>query len=150
MTFEKVELETWIPKVDNESIEGIFVKEEQDVGENKSMLYHMEVNGKPKAVWGSTVLNTKMTAVRPGDLIKIEYLGKGVAKGAKNAPKMFDVYIDYAQRDQAMANAEANATPVEAAPVAPVEAPVAPAPVQAAPAPVAPATPAPAPIAPVA
>ncbi len=135
MAFEKVEINTWKPTEDNESVEGIFVKAEPEVGANKSMLYSIDVNGKPVAVWGSAVLDTKMNAVKPGDLIKIVYLGKGEAKGGHNAPKLFDVYIDYEHRDKLIAEAEAT--------------PVVPAQVESAPAQTAPAqtTPAPTPVA---
>jgi hypothetical protein len=92
--WNKVELGTWKFEKENDSIEGIFIKAEQDVGQNKSMLYHLEVEGKPLAVWGSVVLDTKMTVVKPNDKIKIVYLGKGVQKGGKNAPKLFDVFIE--------------------------------------------------------
>lgn len=129
MTFEKVEVNTWKPISDKESIEGIFVKAEKDVGQNNSMLYSIEVEGKPMAVWGSAVLDPKMNAVRPGDLIKIEYLGKGEAKAGHNAPKMFDVYIDYEHRDKLMAQAEAAAQAATPAVPAQVEAQAVPAPV---------------------
>ncbi len=111
MAFEKVEIDTWKPQEANESVEGIFIKSEQNVGTNNSALYNMEVEGKPKAVWGSAILDPKMNAVKPGDLIKIEYLGKGEAKGGHNAPKLFDVYIDYEHRDKLIAQAEAQAVP---------------------------------------
>lgn len=134
MTFEKVEVNTWKPVADNEAVEGIFVKAESGVGANNSALYHVEVDGKPVAIWGSAVLDPKMNAVKPGDLIKIVYLGKGEAKGGHNAAKLFDVYIDYEHRDKLMAQAEAAAPVTEvpaevpATPVAevPTEAPATP------------------------
>ena len=109
MAFEKIEVDTWKPTEDDKSVEGIFIKSESEVGTNKSMLYHIEVEGKPKAVWGSAILDPKMIAVKPQDLIKIEYLGKGEAKGGHNAPKLFDVYIDYEHRDKIIADAETSA-----------------------------------------
>lgn len=121
MAFEKVEINTWKPVEDNQEVVGIFVKEEKGVGVNKSMLYHMEVDGKPNAVWGSAVLDTKMNAVKPGDLIKIVYLGKGEAKVGHNAPKLYDVYIDYEHRKKTEAEAEAQ-TEAEASVEAPAEA----------------------------
>ena len=103
MTFEKVEINTWKPENANDEIVGIFVKAESDVGTNNSMLYHMEVDKKPMAVWGSVILDQKMNAVKPSDMIKIIYLGKGEAKGGKNAPKLYDVYIDYEHREKIQA-----------------------------------------------
>jgi hypothetical protein len=94
MAYQKVELSAWKPEVANEVIEGIFIETEVDVGENKSKLYHLDVNGKPTAIWGSVVLDTKMFGIKPGDKIKIVYLGKGKAEKGRNAPKLFDVYID--------------------------------------------------------
>jgi len=94
MAYEKISLGIWAPKTENDSFEGTFVKAEDNVGANKSMLYHLEADGKPIAIWGSVVLDTKMTVVKPGDKIKIVYLGKGTQKGGKNAPKLFDVFID--------------------------------------------------------
>ena len=116
MTFEKVELNTWKPQKDNDEITGIFVKAEQNVGANNSMLYNMEVEGKSISVWGSVVLDPKMNAVKPNDLIKIVYLGKGEAQSGKNAPKLYDVYIDYEHRAKAEV-ALASVASVEAAPV---------------------------------
>lgn len=119
MTFEKIELDTWKPQEVNDELVGIFVKADKNVGANNSMLYNMEVEGKPLSVWGSAVLDPKMNAVKPGDLIKIVYLGKGEAKAGKNAAKLYDVYIDYEHR--AKAEATPTAEPVAVAPV--VEAP---------------------------
>ena len=70
-----------------------------------------------------------MIAVKLGDLVKIIYLGKGEAKSGKNAPKLFDVYIDYEQRDKTMAEVEAEVAPAtqvatqEVAPAAPAPTP---------------------------
>ena len=107
MAFEKVEVNTWKPVADNESVEGIFVRAEKDVGTNNSMLYSMEVEGKPMAIWGSAVLDPKMNAVKPNDLIKIVYLGKGEAKPGKNAAKLYELYIDHEHRAKVEAQAPA-------------------------------------------
>ena len=94
MTYQKIEVGTWKPEVANEAIEGVFIEAESDVGENKSRLYHLDVAGKSTGIWGSTVLDTKMSVVKPGDKIKIVFLGKGKAEKGRNAPKLFDVFID--------------------------------------------------------
>lgn len=94
MTFQKVEIGTWKPQQENDEIIGTLVKVEDEVGANKSMLYHLDSDGKPIAVWGSVVLDTKMTAVKVGQKIKIVFLGKGEAQKGQNPPKLFDVYID--------------------------------------------------------
>ena len=94
MAYQKVEVGTWKPEAVNEAIEGVFIGVEQDVGENKSRLYHLDVAGKSTAIWGSAVLDTKMSVVKPGDKVKIVFLGKGKAEKGRNAPKLFDVFID--------------------------------------------------------
>jgi len=94
MTYQEVETDIWKPVNPNDEVAGIFIKSESEVGANKSMLYHLEVDGKPVAVWGSTVLDTKMVAIKSGDKIKIVYEGLGEAKAGHNAPKKFKVYVD--------------------------------------------------------
>ena len=98
MAYTKVELQTWKPVNPKDAIEGIYLGHDENVGANDSMLYHIEVDKQPWGVWGSTVLDGKMTTAKSGDKIKIEYLGKGDAKPGKNAPKLFEVYIDYELR----------------------------------------------------
>jgi len=101
MAYTKVEIGTWKPENEGDFIEGIYKGSESDVGENKSMLYHIEtLESKPVGVWGSVVLDTKMIAAQLGDQIKIEYLGKGEAQKGRNPPKLFEVYIDYDKRNQ--------------------------------------------------
>ena len=94
MVFEKIETDVWKPENTNDEIIGVLIKSDDKVGANQSMLYNLEVDTKPVSVWGSTVLDQKMMAIKPGDKIKIVYLGKGAASFGKNPPKLFDVYID--------------------------------------------------------
>ena len=68
--------EVWSPKKENDSIEGVYVKKKENVGENKANLYILDVDGVRRSVWGSTVLDDKMDDVAPGDKIRITYLGK--------------------------------------------------------------------------
>ena len=65
MAFEKVEVSTWTPKEKGEELIGILIRAEKDVGTNKSMLYNVEVDGKPmsaydldqKGVWQKLEIN---------------------------------------------------------------------------------------------
>lgn len=66
----------WKPEKEGESIEGIYTRRKQNVGENKANLYTLKVDGEIKAIWGSIVLDEKMDHVSEGDLITITYLGK--------------------------------------------------------------------------
>ena len=79
---------------EDDSITGTLIKSEEDVGENKSKLYTLDVDGKPTNVWGSTILDQRMVGVKLGDMVKIVYKGLGEAKSGRNAPKIFQVLID--------------------------------------------------------
>jgi hypothetical protein len=94
MAFEEVNPGIWTPENEDDSITGVFVRAESDVGQNKSMIYHLEIDGKPLSVWGCAILDQRMIAVRPGDKVRITYKGLGEKAGGKNAPKIFKVEID--------------------------------------------------------
>ncbi len=95
MAFQEVNPDTWKPEKEDDSIEGVLVKVQSDVGENESMLYSIEVEkGKFISVWGSTVLDQRMSLVQVGDKVRITYKGLGEKKGGKNAPKIFKVEVD--------------------------------------------------------
>lgn len=94
MAYQKIEIGVWKPENPNDEIEGIYITKQEDVGVNHSMLYTLEVDKKPVTVWGSAVLDAVMTTLKPGDKIKIVYLGLGEAKPGQNAPKKFDVFVD--------------------------------------------------------
>jgi len=94
MTFKEVETGVWKPEKEDDEIIGILLDKQEDVGANNSKLYTLEVDKKPMAVWGSTVLDPKMVPAKIGETVKIVYAGKGEAQPGKNAPKLFKVYID--------------------------------------------------------
>lgn len=95
MTYKEIDPSFWKPENDGDSVEGTYIGAEHEVGENKSELYTVEAtDGNPVKVWGSTILDQKMVAIKSGDKIKITYLGKGEAKSGRNAPKLFKVERD--------------------------------------------------------
>ena len=94
MTYTEIDPNFWKPENENDFIEGIFIGKESDVGENKSVLYTIEADSNPIKVWGCTVLDQKMVAIKAGDKVKITYLGLGEAKHGRNAPKLFKVERD--------------------------------------------------------
>lgn len=94
MAYEEINPGIWTPKNYGESLEGIFIRAENDVGPQKSMLYHLEKEGKPISVWGSVILDQRMVWIRPGSQVKITYLGLGEKTAGKNAPKKFKVEVD--------------------------------------------------------
>lgn len=75
-------------------LEGVLTGVQTDVGPNASTLYEIEKkSGGNVAVWGSTVLDSRMKNVKIGEEVKI--VSTGVAKEAKrghNPAKLFEVY----------------------------------------------------------
>jgi len=94
MTYKEINPENWTYENDGDFIEGIFVREQKDVGTNKAMLYSIETPEGVKNVWGSAILDGRMALVKVGDKLKITYKGLGEAKAGQNAPKIFKVEVD--------------------------------------------------------
>lgn len=78
-------------------LEGEFVKKEVGIGPNNSNMYHFLVGGvneqEEVAVWGNTVLDSRLAEVNHGDKIKIVFLGMAKSKRGTQY-KNFDVFID--------------------------------------------------------
>lgn len=55
--------------------------------------YLFSVRGEEVIVFGRTALNTKMGGVKPGQSVKIVYLGKKVGAKTKRQYDDFDVYV---------------------------------------------------------
>lgn len=55
--------------------------------------YLFNKNGKEVIVFGKTALKTKMSAVEPGQVVKIVYLGKKKSQKSKREYDDFEVYI---------------------------------------------------------
>jgi len=93
MVFKKVEAQLWNPEKDGDEITGTLLGVQEDIGEYKSKLYHLETEtGLFLNVFGSKVLDDKMIAVRHGDKVKIIF--KGTVKGEKKPYKNYEVYVD--------------------------------------------------------
>ena len=92
--YKEINPEMWIFENDGDFIEGILVKKEDEVGENKSWLYSIETPEGVKNVWGSAVLDNRMAFVKVGSKIKITFKGLGDAKAGRKAPKIFKVEVD--------------------------------------------------------
>jgi len=59
------------------------------------MLYSIETEQKKfVSVWGSVILDQRMSLVNVGDKVKITFKGLGEAKQGHNAPKIFKVEVD--------------------------------------------------------
>lgn len=84
--FKKSEMSpTWDFRTDKEIV-GILVDIEENVGENNSMLYTLEIeDGSRIAVWGSTILDVRLKNTKIGEVVKIKYLGKEKSEKRKGA-----------------------------------------------------------------
>ncbi len=95
MTYHEINPSDWTYKDDGDFIEGILVRIQKDIGENKSMLYSVEeVDHSIKNVWGAAILDSRMALAKVGDKIKITYRGLLEAKAGKKPAKIFKVEVD--------------------------------------------------------
>ena len=72
-------------------VAGVYEGNEQDVGPNKSTLYHFDAKGKKFSVWGTAVLDRVFQSgeISIGDLLLITYIGDMPTD--LNPCKLFDV-----------------------------------------------------------
>lgn len=97
MVFEKIEPNVFKFNSEGDELIGILVKVE-DSKKYKNKVYHLEVeedNGttSQKVVFGSAVLDDRMSFVDVGDKVKIVY--KGQEPNSKDQQtKIFEVYVD--------------------------------------------------------
>ena len=80
-----------------DTLEGEFVKKDSGIGPHASNLYHFLVGGTNEqeevAVWGNTVLDSRLSEFQHGDKIKIVFLGMAKSKRG-NEFKNFDVFTE--------------------------------------------------------
>ena len=77
-----------------DTIEGVLTEVQHDVGPNASTLYDIEkTNGENVAIWGSTVLDSRMKNVKIGEEVRIVFTGLAKeAKHGQNKAKLYEVY----------------------------------------------------------
>lgn len=92
MEYEEINPNIWKPEEEGDSIEGVLINKETEVGDYKSNAYAIETkDNKQMLVWGCTILDDRMKYVEAGDQIKITY--KGVEQNKKGQPvKIYKVY----------------------------------------------------------
>lgn len=94
MEWKNIEPTIWKPENEGDSIEGTLIKVDKDRGKFKSVVYNLEVveDGeiKQKFIFGTTILNDKMSYICIGDPIKIIY--KGEHESNEGRVKDFDVF----------------------------------------------------------
>lgn len=82
---EEIEDKVWEPK-ENDSVFGKLFLVEEDAGNYKCKLYHLQTKKGITKVWGTKVLDQLMTLVERGQYVKIMYLGE-----RDNGTKLFKV-----------------------------------------------------------
>lgn len=73
---------------------GVFTYKEENVGPNSSTLWHFEEKGgEDVAIWGSTVLDSRLKHVKEGEEVRIVFVGLAKeAKRGQNKAKLYDVF----------------------------------------------------------
>ena len=94
MAFQEINPTIWTPVEIDDSVEGIFIKAELNVGPQNSTLYHLEVEQKPVSIWGCTILDQRMVSIKPGDKLRVTYKGLAEKQPGKNPAKIFKVEVD--------------------------------------------------------
>ena len=108
--FVKVNIDTrnaknWKPVNKDDSVQGIYVDKQTDVGPNKSNTYTLQqADGSFISFWGNYTIDQNMNKIPLGAEVKIIYLGK------KTNPKTNRQFHDY---DFYSKEVKAPATPVE-------------------------------------
>ncbi len=88
---EKEKDDMWEPEAIGESIQGIYIEKEENVGQYKSNLYYIKTEDGEKKIWGSTVLDDLMAKVPLGSEVLITYQGKQPSKTGRNPWKDYKV-----------------------------------------------------------
>jgi len=95
MTYQEVNPSIFKFEKEGDSIEGILVRVQSDIGENSSMLYSIETPEGVKNVWGSQILNERLALVKVDEKVKITFKGLSEKKAkGKNAARIFKVEVD--------------------------------------------------------
>lgn len=84
----------WKPTKEGETLEGLYINKESNVGQNSSNIYYIEkLEGHEVVqIWGTTVLDQRMIPVKIGQQVRITYKGLGEkGKGGKQAPHIWKV-----------------------------------------------------------
>lgn len=97
MVFKTIEPQFWKPESEGDEITGVLLRVDEDAGKFKSKIYHIETeNGKQISLFGSTVLDDKISYVTIGDKIKIVFKGK--VKGKDSEYNNYEVQKDYKEK----------------------------------------------------
>jgi hypothetical protein len=85
------EIEIYHFEEEGDQIIGTYKGKEEEVGQHNSNLYHIETLNGLEAIWGSTVIDSRMSKVQIGNRVKIVYDGLKVGKN-KATYKAFKIF----------------------------------------------------------
>lgn len=89
---EKEQVKMWEPCAVGESIQGMYIDKEEEVGQFNSNLYTIrKQDGEEVKFWGSTVLDDLMEKVPLSHEVKIIFQGKQPSRSGKNPWKDYKV-----------------------------------------------------------
>ena len=77
----------------DKTIQGVYVSKKENVGENKSNIYVLNVGDNKIGVWGSVILDSRFENIKQGQEVKIEYLGKKIGEKGGREYKDYKVYV---------------------------------------------------------
>ena len=81
----------WNPSAMGESIQGIYIDKEENVGQYKSNMYAIKNKDGEIKFWGSTVLDSLMEKVPFGNEVRVTFNGTQPSKNGKNQWKDYKV-----------------------------------------------------------
>lgn len=88
MAWKEINPDFWKPENEGDNIEGILIHKEEGQKGVRSAVYKLELAPNEfMNVWGSTVLDDRMTLIQLGDKVRITFKGK-----TKNSKKQ-DLHI---------------------------------------------------------
>lgn len=82
--------ETWGSKDEpiqpGDQIVGEYLGTQHDVGPNKSQMHNLRTTDGDRAVWGSTVLDSRFEQVKVGDIVRVTFTGLSTKLGKYGKP----------------------------------------------------------------
>lgn len=86
------------PRAEGDEITGRYVERQDHIGDNDSSVHVIETQSKERVgIWGSMVLDGRMSRVAIGKMVKIVYLGRKDSPNRKG--KQYHDYDVYQGRD---------------------------------------------------
>jgi len=93
MVWSIIEPNVWKPLKEGDSVMGILVRKD-DATKDINARYYLEYNNKQHMIWGTVVLDDKMSLVNVGQLIRITFIKNVPNKDKKkNDIKIFKVEV---------------------------------------------------------